>query len=66
MIDITKEEFWDSKYEETSKIERKENKVKQFITKHKIITTLLISLGVLITINTILIYNFFKILETIR
>ena len=29
MIDITKDEFWDSKYEETSRIERKENKVKQ-------------------------------------
>ena len=26
MVDITKEEFWDSKYEETSRIERKENK----------------------------------------
>ena len=25
--DITKEEFWDSKYEETSRIEKKENKV---------------------------------------
>lgn len=66
MVDITKDEFWDSKYEETSKIERKENKVKQFVIKHKIITTLLISLGLLITINTILIYNFLKILETIR
>ena len=30
MIDITKDEFWDAKYEETSRIERKENKVKQF------------------------------------
>lgn len=66
MVDITKDEFWDSKYEETSKIERKENKVKQFVIKHKIITTLLISLGLLIIINTILIYNFLKILETIR
>ena len=25
MVDITKEEFWDSKYEETSRIEKKEN-----------------------------------------
>lgn len=66
MIDITKEEFWDNKYEETSKIEKKESKVKQFIINHKIVTTLLISLGLLITINTILIYNFFKILVTIR
>ena len=65
MVDITKEEFWDSKYEEISKIERKENKVKQFIIKHKIITALLISLSILMAINTILIYNFFIILGTI-
>ena len=66
MIDITKDEFWDDKYEETSRIERKENKVKQFIIKHKIITTLLVSLSILVAINTILIYNFFRILGTIR
>ena len=66
MVDITKEEFWDSKYEEISKIERKENKVKQFIINHKIITALLISLSILMAINTILIYNFFIILGTIR
>lgn len=66
MVDITKEEFWDSKYEETSRIERKENKVRQFINNHKIITALLISLSILIAINTILIYNFFIILGTIR
>ena len=53
MIDITKDEFWDAKYEETSRIERKENKVKQFIIKHKIITTLLVSLSILVAINTI-------------
>ena len=66
MIDITKDEFWDSKYEETSRIERKENKVKQFIIRHKIITALLITLSILIATNTILIYNFFRILGTIR
>ena len=66
MVDITKEEFWDSKYEETSRIEKKENKVKQFIINHKIITALLIGLSILIAINTILIYNFFIILGTIR
>lgn len=66
MIDIAKDEFWDAKYEETSRIERKENKVKQFIIKHKIITTLLVSLSILVAINTILIYNFFRILGTIR
>ena len=36
MIDITKDEFWDAKYEETSRIERKENKVKQFIKDYEI------------------------------
>lgn len=66
MIDITKDEFWDAKYEEKSRIERKENKVKQFIIKHKIITTLLVSLSILVAINTILIYNFFRILGAIR
>lgn len=62
MVDITKDEFWDSKYEEVTKTEKKNNRVKDFIIKHKIITTLLISLGILMTINTILIYNFFRIL----
>lgn len=65
MIDITKEEFWDNKYEEVSKTEKRTNRVTEFVTKHKIITVLLVSLGLLITANTILIYNFFKILETI-
>ena len=63
MVDITKDEFWDSKYEEKSKTE---SKAKQFIIKHKIITALLISLSILVAINTILIYNFFRILGTIR
>ncbi len=61
MIDITKEEFWDNKYEEVSKTEKRNNRVAEFITKHKVITVLLVSLGLLITANTILIYNFFKI-----
>ncbi len=62
MVDITKDEFWENKYEEVVTKEKKNNKVKDFITRHKIITTLLISLSVLITANVILIYNFFKIL----
>ena len=66
MIDITKDEFWDSKYEEISRIKTKENKVKQFIIKHKIITALLISLSILVAINTILIYNFVIMLGAIR
>ena len=62
MVDITKEEFWDNKYEEVSKKEKENSKVKDFIVKNKIIVTLLISFGILMTINTILIYNFFKVL----
>lgn len=63
MVDITKDEFWDSKFEEKSKTE---SKAKQFIIKHKIITALLISLGILVAINTILIYNFVIMLGAIR
>ena len=65
MIDITKDEFWDDKYEEVTKKEKKENKVKEFIITHKLITILLILLGIFMIANTILIYNFFKMLETI-
>ena len=62
MVDITKEEFWDNRYEEVSKKEKEKSKIKEFILKNKIIATLLISFGILMTINTILIYNFFKVL----
>lgn len=65
MIDITKDEFWDDKYEEVTKKEKKENKVKEFIIKHKLITVLLILLGIFMIANTILIYNFFRILMEI-
>lgn len=65
MIDITKEEFWDNKYEEVSKKEKRSNRVAEFIVKNKIITILLVSLALLITVNTILIYNFFRILTNI-
>ena len=63
MIDITKEEFWDNKYEEVSKAKKEQNKLKDFILTHKFFTTLLISLGILMTINTVLICNFLKILN---
>lgn len=65
MIDITKDEFWDDKYEEVTKSERKENKVKEFIIRHKLITVLLVLLGIFMIANTILIYNFFRILMEI-
>lgn len=61
MVDITKEEFWENKYEEVNKKEKKNNIVKEFITKHKLITILLISLSILMITNIVLIYNFFRI-----
>ena len=65
MIDITKDEFWDNNYQEVEKKEVKNNKLLNLIKKHKFITVLLISLGILMTINIVLIYNFFKILMNI-
>ncbi len=63
MIDITKEEFWDNRYDEVSKKEKKESKIKYFIVKNKILTVLLINFGVLTAINTVLIYKFIGILS---
>ena len=65
MVDITKEEFWDNKYEEVTKKEKGKSKLREFIEKNKIITILLLSFGILMTMNTILVYNFFKILTNI-
>ena len=62
MIDITKEEFWENSYGDVEKKVKKNSKMLETIKKHKIVTVLLISFGILMTINTILIYNFFKIL----
>lgn len=62
MIDITKDEFWESRYEEVSKREKQNGKIKEFILKYKFITMLLIGLVILMTVNTILIYKFFRIL----
>jgi len=64
MIDITKDDFWVSNSEEVKRTEGNKNKVKDFILKHKLITVLLISLGLLMTVNTVLVYNFFKILTS--
>ena len=61
MVDITKDEFWESRYEEVNKTKNKNNRVKEFIIKHKIITVLLLALTGLMITNTILVYNFFRI-----
>lgn len=63
MVDITKDEFWEDRYEEISKEEKKDNRIKNFIIKHKIITVLLVTLSMLMTVNVVLIYNFFRILN---
>jgi len=62
MVDITKEEFWDNKYEEITRKEKAKSKLSEFVIKNKILVALLISFGILMAINTILIYNFFKVL----
>ena len=64
MVDITKEEFWDNN-EEILKKEENKSKVREFITRHKVITVLLLGLSILMTVNTILVYNFFKILTSV-
>lgn len=65
MIDITKEEFWENRNREVSEVIKSNSKIKEFILNHKILTMLLVSLVLLITVNTILIYKFFIILATI-
>ena len=65
MIDITKEEFWDNKESQVNKVNNKNSKVKDFIIRNKMITILVVGLGLLMTINTVLVYNFFKILTNI-
>lgn len=65
MIDITKDEFWETRYEEVTKKEKKNNRVKTFISNHKIIVGLLTGLSVLMSVNIILIYYFLKILTTV-
>ena len=65
MIDITKDEFWENRYEEVNKRENQKSKIREFVVKHKIFTILLISLGILMTVNVICIYKFFKILSSI-
>ena len=64
MVDITKDEFWENRYQEVSKREKENSKIKKIILKHKIITMLLIGLGILMTVNIVYIYKFFEILSS--
>ena len=63
MMDITKEEFWENKYEEVYKKRKKENKLKKLIEKNKWIFLLIASFTILALSNGLLIYNFFKIIS---
>ena len=63
MIDITKDEFWDNKFEEVYKGKKKKSKLKNVIEKHKWITLLIASFAMLAISNFFLIYNFIKILN---
>lgn len=65
MIDITKEEFWDNKVGIT-KTKQKNNIIKGFVIKNKMIIIILITLGILILTNTILIYKFYNILINVK
>lgn len=62
MVDITKDEFWESKFEEASKKRKKDSKLKIFINEHKWVMLLIASFTLLAISNGLLIYNFFRIL----
>lgn len=55
MIDVTREQYWDEKFEE-----KKENKIS---FANKIIMVGLILFGICTAINTVLIYAFFNLLN---
>lgn len=57
MIDLTREQYWEEKFEE-----KKENKIS---FANKIIMVGLILFGICTVINTVLIYAFFNLLSKI-
>lgn len=57
MIDLTREQYWEEKFEE-----KKENKIS---FANKIIMVGLILFGICTVINTVLIYAFFNLLNKI-
>lgn len=62
MVDITKDEFWENKYEEVTKNKKKDSKLTRFIDNNKWIMLLIASFLLLAISNGFLIYNFFRIL----
>ena len=63
MVDITKDEFWENKYEEVTKNKKKDSKLTRFIDNNKWIMLLIASFLLLAISNGFLIYNFVKILR---
>ena len=63
MLDITKDEFWENKFEEVNKEKNKDNKLKNVIKEYKWITLLIASFAILAISNGLLIYNFLKIIS---
>ena len=63
MVDITKENFWENKYEQVFKGSKKNSKLRLFIKKYKLIVMLVACFLLLTISNGLLIYNFFKLLS---
>lgn len=62
MVDITKDEFWESRYEEIQTKNYQAGKIKRLINNNKLLTIGVIILSICIVTNIVLIYSFFKIL----
>lgn len=63
MVDITKDEFWENKYEEVNKKKKKDNRLRRFINNNKWIILLITSFLLLAISNGCLIYNFVRVLR---
>ena len=63
MIDITKDEIWDVKNEEIVTENRKNNSIKGFAIKHKLLSAGIIVFTVCVIANIALIYSFLKMIK---
>ena len=65
MMDVTKEDLWGTKYQDTPKWRNKKTNLALFkdaIMKHKIMTIVVLCFSICMITNVILIYSFVKIL----
>ena len=62
MMDITRDEFWEVNYKE----KEKENFIKKTVRKNKFLSISMLIFGICIIANVALIYNFFKIIQTMH